>query len=186
MRALLAMLLTAMACAAHAEPIDTIAAAFAAEEASPIERVRLFIERGSVADVYYIDRVNPGRYRMVTNPRQGGAELIVVDGMQWVRIGTTWRKTPALPTAGLVPSTVKLFREGLTNAVELPGPDGGRSIEGEMAWTNGVSCSGKILLRINATGLPSLLRFDGVCGAKPCRFRQAFSYDGPLTIVPPE
>jgi hypothetical protein len=166
-------------------PMDTVLAALAAGEAAPVERVRLFIERDRVADIYYVDRVDPGRLHLIKNPRQGGAEIVVIDGMQWVRTDTSWRKTPALPTAGLVPSMAGLFRAGLTDLVETPGPDGGRSVEGEMAWTNGASCTGRILLRIDAGGLPSLLRFEGVCGGKPTRFRQAFSHTGPLTIAPP-
>jgi hypothetical protein len=185
-RAIVTLILAFLPLAASAAPMDTVLAALAAEEAAPIERVRLFIERGGVADVYYIDRVRPGRFRMVKNPRQGGLELVVVDGTQWVRTAVGWRKSPAPATAGLVLSMAGLFREGLTDPVEQPGPDGGRSVEGGMAWTNGMSCEGRLLLRIDSAGLPSLLRFEGICGGKPCRFRQAFSYTGPVTIAPPE
>lgn len=185
-RAIVTLILVFLPLAARAAPMDTVLAALAAEEAAPIERVRLFIERGEVADVYYIDRVRPGRFRLVKNPRQGGPELVVVDGMQWVRTTGSWQKSPALATAGLIPSIAGLFREGLTDPVEKPGPDGGRSVEGGMAWTNGTSCKGKVLLRIDAGGLPSLLRFEGVCGGKLTRFRQAFSYTGPVTIAPPD
>jgi len=170
---------------AHAAPMDTVLAAFAAEELAPIERVRLFIDRGGTADVYYIDRVHPGRFHLVKNPRQGGLELVVVDGMQWVRTATGWHKSPAPATAGVVLSMAGLFRNGLTDALEGPGPNGGRSVEGAIAWTNGTSCKGRLLLRIDAAGRPSLLRFEGVCGGKPSHFRQAFSYEGPLTIAPP-
>lgn len=186
-RAIVTLMVAFLPLGARAAPMDTVLAALAAEEAAPIERVRLFIERGGVADVYYIDRVRPGRLRMVKNPRQGGPELVVVDGMQWVRTTAAgWRKSPAPATAGLVPSMAGLFRGGLTDPVEKPGPDGGRSVEGGMAWTNGTSCEGRLLLRIDAAGLPSLLRFEGVCGGRPSRFRQAFSYTGPVTIAPPE
>lgn len=182
----LMLMLGSLPLAARAAPIDTVLAALAAEEAAPIERVRLFINRGDVMDVYYIDRVRPGRFRMVKNPRQGGLEIVVVDGMQWVRTAAGWRKSPAPATADLVPSIAGLFREGLINPVEQSGPNGGHSVEGGMEWTNGMSCEGRLLLRIDASGLPSLLRFQGVCGGKPCSFRQAFSYTGPVTITPPE
>lgn len=119
--------------ASRAAPMDTVLAALAAEEAAPIERVRLFIERGDVMDVYYIDRVRPGRFRIIKNPRQGGPEIVVVDGMQWARTTAGWRKSPALAAGGLIPSIAGLFREGLTDPVERPGPEGGRSIEGGMA-----------------------------------------------------
>lgn len=185
-RVIVTLLVAFPASAARTSPLDTVLAALAAEEAAPIERVRLFIERGDVSDVYYIDRVRPGRFHMVKNPRQDGPELVVVDGMQWVRTAAGWQKSPAPATAGLVPSMVGLIREGLTDPVEQPGPDGGRSVEGGMAWTNGTSCKGRLLLRIDAAGLPSLLRFEGACGGKPSRFRQAFSYNGPVTIAPPE
>jgi hypothetical protein len=171
---------------ASAAPIDTVLAALAAEKAAPIERVRLFIARGDVQDVYYIDRVRPGRFHMLKNPRQGGPEVIVVDRMQWARIGTApWRKSPANDTTAFAPSMADLFRTGLAHSVEQAGPDGGRSIEGVMTWSNGTTrCEGKLLLRIDAS-LPSLLRFEGLCGGKPLHFRQAFSYVGPVTIAPP-
>ncbi|WP_036263090.1 hypothetical protein [Methylocapsa aurea] len=185
-RAIVALLVVLAASAARASPMDTVFAALAAEEAEPIERVRFFIERGGVADIYYIDRARPGRFRMLKNPGQGGLELIVVEGVQWLRTAAGWQKSPAPQTAGLIPSMAEMFREGLTDAIEQPGPDGGSSIEGGMAWTNGASCQGRLLLRISAAGLPSLLRFEGACGGKATRFRQAFSYEGPLTITPPE
>lgn len=185
-RAIVTLILVFLPLAARAAPMDTVLAALAAEEAAPIERVRLFIERGDVVDIYYIDRVRPSRFRLVKNPRQGGPELVVIDGMQWVRTTTGWQKSPAPAITGLMPSIAGLFREGLTDPVEKLGPAGGRSVEGGMAWTNGTSCKGRLLLRIDAAGLPSLLRFEGVCGGKPSRFRQAFSYTGPVTIAPPE
>lgn len=66
------LMLTLLPMAAGAAPMDTVLKALDAEEAAPIERVRLFVERGDVADVYYVDRVRPGRFRLLKNPRQGG------------------------------------------------------------------------------------------------------------------
>ena len=102
-----------------AEIIAGVLAALTAEEESPIERVRVFITRGSIADEYYIDRVNPGRFRMLVNPRQGGPERIVVDKMQWARTGASepWFKTPAAEIPGAFPSMADLFRNGLSNVV---------------------------------------------------------------------
>ena len=78
-----------------------------------------------------------------------------------------------------------LFRNGLTQAAEQVGAAGERTITGNMAWTNGTACEGKLLMRTDATGLPALLRFDGLCGGKPFRFRQAFSFvDIPVIDVP--
>jgi hypothetical protein len=187
-RVIVTLLVVFPASVGRASPLDMVLAALAAEEAAPVEQVRMFIEQDDVADVYYIDRVRPGRFRLLKNPRQGGPEVVVVDGMQWLRLstGAEWQKSPAPAAAGFVPSMAGMFREGLTDAIEQAGPDGGHSIEGGMAWTNATSCRGRLLLRINAAGLPSLLRFEGACGGKPTRFRQAFSYDGPVTIAPPE
>ncbi len=75
---------------ADAAPIDTVVAAFAAEDAAPLERVRLFVERAGVADVYYVDRIRPRRLRMLKNPRQGGLEAIIIDGSQWLRGPAGW------------------------------------------------------------------------------------------------
>lgn len=181
------LILALLPAAARAEPIDTVLAALAAEAAAPIERARLFILRGEVAEVYYIDRVTPGRFRLTRNPRQGGPELVIVDGMQWARTrGGRWQRSPARDTDSLVPSMTDLFRTGLSRMVEQAEPDGSRSVTGGMAWTNGVRCEGELLMRIQADGLPSLLRFEGVCGGKPFRFRQAFSFAGPLAITAPE
>jgi hypothetical protein len=173
---------------ADTAPMNSVLAALKAEEASSIERVRVFITRGNVADDYYIDRVRPGRFRMLVNPRQGGPELIIVDNMQWVRTGGSapWFKTPARGFSGSIPSMADLFRNGLTQATEKAGPAGSRSVEGDISWSNGTPCEGKLLLRIDTAGLPSLLRFEGLCGSQPLRFRQAFSYNGPVTIAPPE
>jgi len=185
-RALIALLLLFLPLAVSAAPIDTVLAALDAEAARPIERIRLFIERDGIADVYYIDRVRPGRLRMLKNPNQGGFELVVIDGTQWLRTAAGWQKSPIVATANFAWSLTGLFREGLTEAVERTRPDGGRSVEGRISWTNGTRCDGKVIFRIAVEGLPSLLSFEGDCGGRPSRFRQAFSYDGPLTIAPPE
>ena len=173
---------------AEGTPMHSVLAAVKAEEASPIERVRVFMTQGSVADEYYIDRVNPGRFRMLVNPRQGGPERIAVDRMQWVRTAGSkpWFKTPAQEPSAPFPFTAELFRHGLSRAVESPGPGGSRNVEGDFAWTNGTACEGKMLLRIDAGGLPSLFRFEGNCDKKPVRFRVAFSYRGPVIITPPQ
>jgi hypothetical protein len=185
-----AILVLLLACppllAAHATPLDTALAALTAEEAQPVERVRLFIERDGVADTYYIDRVRPGRFRMVRNPLQNGPETVIIDGNQWSRDAGNWRKTPAAPAAGLVPSMAGLIREGLTGAIETAEPEGVRVIEGKMVWVSRVRCEGTLLLRITAENLPALLRFEGACGGKFMRFRQAFSFAGPVAINPPE
>jgi predicted outer membrane repeat protein len=173
---------------ADAAPMNSVLAALKAEEASPIERVRVFITRGNIADEYYIDRVSPGRFRMLVNPRQGGPERIIVDKMQWARVDVSapWLKTPIQESPGSFPSMADLFRNGLSRAVEKAGPAGSRSVEGAITWTNGTLCEGKVLLRIDAAGLPLLLRFEGLCGNKPLRFREVFSYTGPVTITAPE
>ena len=172
---------------AEGTPMHSVLAAVKAEEASPIERVHVFMTSGNIADEYYIDRVNPGRFRMLVNPRQGGPERIVVDRMQWVRTGGSepWFKTPAQESSAPFPFAAELFRNGLTRAVESPGPGSSRNVEGDFAWTNGTPCEGKMLLRIDVGGLPSLLRFEGNCDKKPVRFRVAFSYTSPVTITAP-
>lgn len=174
--------------ATEAATMKTILSALKAEEASPIERIRVFITRGNFADEYYIDRINPGRFQMLVNPRQGGPERIIVDKMQWARTGVSarWFQTPVQESPGSFPSMADLFRNGLSRPVETAGPAGSRSIEGAITWTNGTSCDGKVLLRVDATGLPLLLRFEGVCGNESLRFREAFSYTGPVTITPPK
>ncbi|MCU1266826.1 MAG: hypothetical protein JWM21_3144 [Acidobacteria bacterium] len=173
---------------AETAPIDSVLAALKAEEASPIERVRVFITRGNIADDYYIDRINPGRFRMLVNPRQGGPERIIVDKMQWARSGVSapWLRTPVQESPGSFPSMSDLFRNGLSGTVDKAAPDGSHSIEGVIQWTNGTLCAGKVLLRIDGAGLPLLLRFEGLCGSTPLRFREAFSYKGPVTIAAPE
>ena len=174
--------------AADAGPINRVLAALKAEEASPIERVHVFITRDNIADEYYIDRINPGRFRMLVNPRQGGPERIIIDKMQWARtsVSAPWLKTPVQESPGSVPSIGDLFRNGLSQAVDKPGPDGSRIIEGAITWTNGTLCEGKVLLRIDTVGRPLMLRFEGLCGNRPLRFREAFSFTGPVTITAPE
>jgi hypothetical protein len=184
-RALVA-LLGASTVPATAAPLDTVLAAVAAEEAAPVERIRMFIEKAGSADVFYVDRVRPGRVRVLKNPRQGGPEMIIIDNSLWVRTDTGWQKSPAPANTGPVPSIAAMFKDGLSAAVEAAGPDGSRIVEGEMAWTNAATCKGQLRLRIERTGLPSLLRFTGTCGGMPTRFRQAFSYVGPVTIEPPQ
>lgn len=185
-RSLRILLLMSLPMAINAAPIDTVVAAFDAEGNRPIERIRLFVERGGVADVYYIDRVRPDRLRMLKNPRQGGIELRVIGGTQWLRTAAGWQKSSMLATASIPSFLSGMFRDGLTDAVENARPDGSRSVEGRLSWTNGTRCDGKVMLRIGPDGLPSLLSFDGACGGRPARFRQAFSFDGPLSITPPE
>lgn len=170
---------------ASAAPVDTVLAAFAAEDKAPLERVRLFVERDKTADVYYIDRIRPNRLHMVKNPRQGGLEVIVIDGSEWLRDTSGWQKSPA-GASNIVPSMAGLFRAGLTSASERPAPSGGRAIEGKLSWSNGAACEGKVLMQIAASGRPRLLRFEGACDGRPSRFREAFSFDGPLTIVQPK
>ena len=85
---------------ARAAPLDTLLASVAAEESAPTERVRLFVKRGEVADIYYIDRIRPGRLRVLKTPRQGGMEMIVIENRQWLRTAAgAWQ-------AGTVPPAV--------------------------------------------------------------------------------
>lgn len=173
--------------AAALGPLETVRMALAAQEAAPIERMRMFIERDGIADVYYVDRIRPGRMRVIKNPRQGGPELIVIDGMQWVRAGRDGWQQSRLPAVALAtPSLVQILEKGLTNVVERADSDGRRTVEGEVSWSNAVLCTGRLKLRINRRGMPSLIRFNGLCGGKPTRFRQAFSFAGPVTIEAPE
>src|SRR5262245_37276773 len=86
--------------AAKPGPLETVRMALADEEAAPMERMRMFIELDGIADVYYVDRVRPGRTRVIKNPRQGGPELIVIDGTQWVRAGGGWQRS-RLPAVAL-------------------------------------------------------------------------------------
>lgn len=167
-------------------PLDTVRKALAAQEAAPVERMRMFIERDGIADVYYVDRVRPDRMRVSKNPRQGGPELIVIDRTQWVRSGTDWQRSRLPAVALATPSLAQILDEDLTNAVERADSDGGRIVDGDVSWSNAVSCKGRLTLRINRHALPSLVRFDGRCGGKPTRFRQAFSFADRVTIEPPD
>jgi hypothetical protein len=171
-----------------AGPLDTALAALAAEERAPLERIRLFVERNGIADVYYIDQVRPGRTRVIKNPRQGGLQSIVIDKMQWVLTDAGWHASPAPPASapGAVPALASLLKQGLTDASEQAAPGGGREVQGSLSWTDAVTCTGKLTMQIASTGLPSLMRFEGTCGGKPTRFRQAFSFEGPLAIDPPK
>lgn len=185
-RALFALLLLPGVTVARAAPLDTVLAALAAEAAAPIERMRLFIDRDGVADIWYLDRVGAGRLRLLKNPKQGGPEIIVVDGVLWQRDGSGWRRSPAPAIPDLIPSTAGMFRAALTDATEQPGPDGGVMVEGVMTWSSATTCRGRVSLRIGASGLPTQLRFNGQCGGKPTRFRQDFSFEGPLEIAAPQ
>jgi hypothetical protein len=181
----IAVLAAAAGTAARAEPLDTVLAALAAEERAPVERIRMFIERGGHADVYYIDRVRPGRTHVRKNPRQGGLEMIVIDNLQWIRTDSGWQKSPAPPLPATMPSMAAMFRDGLSAASERREAGGVRTIEGDMAWTNASACKGRLTMRIDRADLPALMRFEGICGGQPTRFRQAFSFEGPLVIEPP-
>jgi hypothetical protein len=183
----LAMLVAALPLAAAAtSPMETLLAAIAAEKAAPMERVRMFVQRDGVADIYYIDQIRPGRTHLIQNPRQGGLEFIIVDAAQYVRTAGGWRKSPAeSPAAAGAPDLANIIKEGLRDATETAQPDGSRAIEGSMSWSSNVSCTGKLTAVIDRGGRPALLHFDGACGGKPAMFREAFSFDGPVTIDAP-
>jgi hypothetical protein len=134
--------------------------------------VHMFMTRDTIMDDYYIDRVGSRRFHLRVNPHENGPELIVFDGLQWARTNgkAPWRSSPALDLRGIVPSIADLFAQGLSHPVEQATPNGGRSIEGTIAWANGGSCEGKLLLRIDSSGLPSLLHYDGLCDGKALRF----------------
>lgn len=179
---LLALALAAIA----ASPVETLVAAIEAEKSAPSERVRMFIQRNGVADVYYIDQIRPGRTHVIQNPRQGGIEFILIDGVQYVRTAGGWRKSPAeSPAAARAPDLENIVKQGLRDATETPKPDGSRVIEGSMFWSSNVSCAGKLSAVVDRNGRPALLHFDGNCGGQPAMFREAFSFDGPVTIDAP-
>lgn len=174
--------------AARATPLDTLLAAIAAEEGAPTERVRLFMKRGQVTDVYYIDRIRPGRSRVLKNPRQGGMEMIVIDDKQWLRTGAgAWQagSVPAGATAQAQPSLSLMLKNGLSNASERDEGDGRRVIEGEISWSVSASCKGKLQATVERSGRPSFMAFVGECASKPTEFRQAFSYEGGFSIERP-
>lgn len=183
-RQALTVLLMAAAPARAAEPLDTIVAAFEAEARAPAERARLFIERAGIADLYLIERVTPGRLHLIVNPRQGGAELIVVDGQQWLRTPGGWERSLTTVPAQ-APSLVALLRNGLSEAEERPAVAGMRVFVGHVTWTNGSSSDGRLEIRLDGAGLPRVLRFEGTCAGAPCRFHQRTDYDGSIRIGPP-
>jgi len=186
-RALLALLVALLAAPALAGPLETALAATAAEEKAPLERMRLFIDRGGVIDVYYIDRLRPNRTHILRNPGQNGLEAIVIGDVQWTRDGQNWTRASVtqLP-ANLAPSIAALLNHGLTDATETADAGGGRLIEGAISWVNGARCDGRLRLRIDKGGLPATLGFEGACADKPARFLEAFSFVGPLKIDPPD
>lgn len=181
--ALVALLPSLALCA----PVDTVLAAVAAEQAAPLVRIRTFIVRAGLADIYYVDRLRPGRTRVIRNPRQGGLEVIVIGADQWLRTESGWRRSPVPPnlSSTFVPSTEAMFRQGLSDAIERPGPADSRIVEGRMTWQGAVTCDGRVMMQVDAGGLPSLIRFKGDCAGKPTEFRQAYSYAGPVAIEPP-
>ena len=170
-----------------AAPLDSLLAAIAAEEAAPAVRVRLFIKRGDVADVYYIDRIRPGRLRVLKNPRQNGLEMIVIEDRQWLRTASGWKSAPAPADAisQAAPSLTALLKNGLSSADERVEQDGGRVIEGEISWSASTTCKGKLRVRIGPSARPTFLNFDGECASKPTVFRQAMSYESGFVIDPP-
>jgi hypothetical protein len=172
---------------ARAAPLDQLLAAIAAEETAPAERVRLFMQRGDIADVYYIDRIRPGRLRVLKNPRQNGLEMIVIDDRQWLRTASGWTAAPAPTgtTPQAAPSLSALLKNGLTGAVERTEPDGSRIVEGEISWSAASACKGKLRVHIEPGGRPFFLGFEGDCASKPTVFHQAMSYAGGFSIEPP-
>ncbi|MEP7247816.1 MAG: hypothetical protein ABI885_29595 [Gammaproteobacteria bacterium] len=172
---------------ARAAPIDSLLAAIATEEIAPAVRVRLFVRRGDIADVYYIDRIRPGRLRVLKNPRQNGLEMIVIGNRQWLRTASGWKAAPALAgsTGEAAPSLTALLKNGLTSAVEQADADGSRIIEGQITWSASTMCKGKLRVHIEPSGRPFFLGFEGECASKPTVFRQAMSYDGGFSIEPP-
>jgi hypothetical protein len=182
----LTLLATTVATAVRAAPIDTITSAVAAEEKAPLERVRMFIERGDVIDVYYIDRLRPDRTHLIKNPRQDGGEWIGIGDQQWVRTGSGWQRSTMPSGTDVAPSMTVMLRQGLSGATENVQSDGGRVVEGTMVWSGAASCKGRLKLRTDAGGLPSSMRFEGTCGSTPTRFLESFSFNGPLSIEAPE
>jgi hypothetical protein len=170
-----------------AGPIDSLLAAIAAEETAPAVRVRLFVRRGDIADVYYIDRIRPGRLRVLKNPRQNGLEMIVIEDRQWLRTASGWKGAPA-PTgtpAQVSPSLTALLQNGLTNAIEQADADGSRIVEGQISWSASTMCNGKLRVHIEPGGRPVYLGFEGECASQPTVFHQAMSYAGGFSIDPP-
>lgn len=163
-------------------------AALAAEAAAPLERVHMFMTRGAISDDYYLDRVGSRRFHMQINPREGGPEVIVIDARQWARISgkSPWRNAPYTDAGSVPTSLAHLFDQGMTHPVEKVAGDGSRTVQGAIAWSNGGSCDGQLLLKISSAGLPSLLQYEGLCGGTPVRFHQVFSFAGPLSIEPPQ
>ena len=172
---------------AGAAPLDQLLAAIKAEETAPAERVRLFMKRGDIADVYYIDRIRPGRLRVLKNPRQNGLEMIVIDDRQWLRTASGWNRAPA--PAGTAPqaalSLSALLKNGLTGAAERTEPDGSRIVEGDISWSAATTCNGKLRVHIEPGGRPAFLGFEGDCASKPTVFHQAMSYRDNFSIEPP-
>lgn len=173
--------------AARAAPLDSLLRAIAAEEAAPAERVRLFVQRGDVADVYFIDRIRPGRLRVLKNPRQDGLEMIIIEDQQWLRTASGWQSGPAPrdAIATAAPSLVAILRDGLTNAAEQDEADGTHVIVGDMSWSAPTRCEGKLRVLVERSGRPFFLGFEGECGSQPTVFHQAISYDGGFAIEPP-
>ena len=165
--------------------MDTVQAALAAEHAAVAEQAKIFVERVGEADLYLIDRIGSTKLHIVRNPERSPQEIIIVDGVSWLRTAGGWQKSPLRTVASSVPSISGLLKSGLTDLSEQAPIDGNRVFVGNIAWAEGRRNVGRFELRIDAAGLPRIMRFDGTCAGAPCRFHQKIAYDNQQTIAPP-
>ena len=181
----LVVLLLAAEAARAEDAMNVVQAAIAAEHAAPSEQAKIFVERAGVADLYLIERVGSSKLHLIRNPERGPQEIIIVDGFAWQRAPEGWRKSPLRTVSSAAPSIAGLLKSGLTDLSEQPAIDDKRVFVGNIAWASGRQNTGRFELRIDASGLPRIIHFDGTCAGAPCRFHEKIDYDSQVTIAPP-
>jgi hypothetical protein len=185
-RALVLVVFLLAASGAWADDVmDVVQAAIASEHAASSEQAKIFVERAGVADLYLIDRVGTSRLHLIRNPERGPQEVIIVDGLVWLRSPEGWRKSPLRTAPSGVPSIAGLLKSGLTDLSEQQPINDYRVFVGNIAWGAGRQNTGRFELRLDASGMPRIIHFDGTCAGASCRFHEKIDYNAQITVVPP-
>jgi hypothetical protein len=167
------------------DALNAVLAALSAERSAPAAQAKIFVQRAQVSDLYLVDRVGATKLHLTRNPTRVRNELFIVDGFIWTRTGDGWKKSPAPDVSKLRPPLDGVVKTGLTDVAEQAPIDGNRVFVGTLSWPNDHANTGRFEIRVDPTGLPRILHFDGTCAGSPCRIHEMIDFDSGVAISAP-
>ena len=168
-----------------------VVAAFESQAKVMRQAMELHVRRGTSESRHEFERVLPDRlHGVITTPQGRRLEFVTVHDQQFILRPNGWEKLPSMGQREPPFDLSAFLSSHISDLAEVPPPgtpSPERTFRGLISWAtrDGLN-TGRIDIAVDrSTALPSTVTFDGLCGGKPCEFRQRFRYDPTITVRVP-